>query len=118
MLLRWLVNQFLRDAAEGRVREVVADIAQSPRTGPRVPSPPVSAEAPTAFEAPEFLPCDVVFIFALSIESGGLVDQLIEAETSRHPHGVERAGKLARHEVAIIESGVGQQAAAQATAEA
>jgi adenosylhomocysteine nucleosidase len=60
----------------------------------------------------------VVFIFALSIESGGLADQLKGAETSRHPHGIERAGKLARHEVAIVESGVGQLAAARATAEA
>jgi adenosylhomocysteine nucleosidase len=118
MLLRWLVNQYLRDAAEGKVREVVTDIVQSPRTGARVQAAPVNSEAPSVAEAQEFLPCDVVFIFALSIESGGLVDQLKGAETSRHAHGIERAGKLASHEVAIVESGVGQQAAARATAEA
>jgi len=99
------------------VREVVGDI-QSSRPGPRDPSPRVSAEDPAAADASEFLPCDVVFVFALSIESGGLVDQLKGTETSRHPHGIERAGKLAGHEVAIVESGVGQQAAARATAEA
>jgi adenosylhomocysteine nucleosidase len=118
MLLRWLVNQYLRDAAEGKVREVVADVVQSPRTGARVQAAPVDADAPTAAQSPEFLPCDVVFIFALSIESGGLVDQLKGAETSRHAHGIERAGKLSGHEVAIVESGVGQQAAARATTEA
>jgi len=40
------------------------------------------------------------------------------AETSRHPHGIEHAGKLAGREVVVIESGVGQKAAARATAEA
>jgi adenosylhomocysteine nucleosidase len=118
MLLRWLVNQYLRDTAEGKVRGLVNDIVQPARTGARVQPAPVNAAAPTTAEAPEFLPCDVAFIFALGIESGGLVDQLKDAETSRHPHGIERAGKLAGREVAIVESGVGQQAAARATAEA
>src|SRR5262245_19461974 len=102
MLLRWLVNQYLRDAAEGKVREVVNDIVQPARTGARIQIAPANADEPSAAEAPEFLPCDVVFVFALSIESGGLVDQLKGAETSRHPHGIERAGKLAGHEVAIV----------------
>jgi adenosylhomocysteine nucleosidase len=60
----------------------------------------------------------VVFVFALGVESGGLVDLLKGAETSRQKHGTERAGKLARREVVIVESGVGQKAAARATAEA
>jgi adenosylhomocysteine nucleosidase len=130
MLLRWLVNQYLRDAAQGKVREVVADIVQAPRTGARMQTPPAhevstdlaasgpAADAPASAGAPEFRPCDVVFVYALGIESGGLVDQLKGTETSRHSHGIERAGKLGRHEVAIVESGVGQQAAARATAEA
>jgi adenosylhomocysteine nucleosidase len=57
-------------------------------------------------------------MFALGIESGGLVDLLKGAETSRHPHGTEHAGKLGGREVVIVESGVGQKAAARATAEA
>jgi len=59
-----------------------------------------------------------VFIFALGIESGGLVDLLKEAEKSRQKHGTEHAGKLAGREVVIVNSGVGQKAAARATAEA
>jgi adenosylhomocysteine nucleosidase len=123
MLLRWLVNQYLRDATEGKLREVVAGIApegNEPVTErqPRQDIPPAAANDSEQASALDFLPCHAAFIFALSIESGGLVDLLAGSETSRHGHGVERAGKLAGREVAIIESGVGQKAAARATTEA
>jgi adenosylhomocysteine nucleosidase len=120
MLLRWLVNNYLRDAAEGKVREVVKDVTQAPMRSLeplRVnPEPRTQNFEPSA--AADLLPCDAAFIFALGIESGGLVDRLKSAETSRHAHGTEHAGKLAGREVAVIESGVGQRAAARATAEA
>src|SRR5689334_1343876 len=98
MLLRWLVNQYLRDAAHGKAREIVTDLVQSPRTGTRQPAAAPIERTSSPTESPEFLPCDAVFIFALGIESGGLVDSLQGAETSRHAHGIERAGKLGRHE--------------------
>ena len=133
MLLRWLVNNYFREAAEGKVREVVESTIQ--RELPRKPASPNqrlstldprSAAVPathdsqsTAPDSPaEFLPCDVAFIFALGIESGGLIDQLKNAETSRHAHGTEHAGKLAGREVVVVESGMGAKAAARATAEA
>ena len=50
-------------------------------------------------EAEAFLPCDVLFLFALGIESGGLVDSLKGVETTRLAHGIERAGKLDGREV-------------------
>src|SRR5262249_13764105 len=123
MLLRWLVNNYLREAAEGKVREVVQTTLQrelpgkAPRAEPQLPTP---GSGPPVSDPPatEFLPCDIAFSFALGIESGGLVDSLQEAETSRHPHGTERAGKLAGREVVIVESGMGVKAAARATAEA
>jgi adenosylhomocysteine nucleosidase len=124
MLLRWLVNQYLRDTAEGKLREVVGGITPGSRPGaapsqPRADSRRMAiAEGTEPASSPEFLPCDIVFIFALGIESGGLVDLLTDSETSRHAHGVERAGKLAGREVSIVECGVGQKAAARATAEA
>jgi adenosylhomocysteine nucleosidase len=124
MLLRWLVNQYLRDAAEGKLREVVGGIATSggtpaPVERPRPSSPPaVATETGEQASPTEFLACDLAFIFALGVESGGLVDLLRDSETSSHPHGVERAGKLGRHEVVIVEGGVGQKAAGRSTAEA
>jgi adenosylhomocysteine nucleosidase len=115
MLLRWLVNQYLRDAAEQKVREVVADTftQRAPRPAPEPSPSPSSSSSENSDD--EFLPCDVAFVFALGIESGGLVDALQGAETSRHPHGIERAGKLDGREVVIVESGVGAAAAARAT---
>ena len=131
MLLRWLVNQYLsnpslRDAAQERVREVVSDVLteRPPRKlaagpGATAGSPGATAGLPssagTGAADDEFLACDIAFIFALGIESGGLVDCLKGDETSRNKHGIERAGKLDGREVVIVESGVGAAAAARAT---
>jgi adenosylhomocysteine nucleosidase len=124
MLLRWLVDQYLRDAAQNKLRDVVSGIAAPPRPSEnsappaQVHSRPESLAQASATDAPaEFIPCHAAFIFALGIESGGLTDLLQGGETSRHPHGTERAGKLAGREVVIVEGGVGQKAAARATAE-
>ncbi len=121
MLLRWLVNQYVRDAAEQKVRAVVSDVlteraprkAKAALDGLPTASQSVS-ESFTGSTDDEFLPCDVAFLFALGIESGGLVDCLKGEETSRHQHGVERAGQLDGREVVIVESGVGAVAAARA----
>jgi len=124
MLLRWIVNNYLREAAEGKVREVVGNVLRGdspsqPTPDARRPTPDSAAPEPGTLnpEPSDPLPCDVVFVFAIGIESGGLVDQLQGAETSRHKHGTEHAGKLAGKEVVIVESGVGSKAAARATAE-
>ncbi|HEY2415566.1 MAG TPA: hypothetical protein VGI40_25210 [Pirellulaceae bacterium] len=124
MLLRWLVNQYLRDAAEGKLRDVVGGIttsgvatAATERPGPAAP-PAVITEAVEGKPTADFLSCDAAIIFALGIESGGLVDLLRDSETSSHPHGIERAGKLGGREVAVVEGGVGQKAIARATTEA
>src|SRR5262245_11605341 len=114
MLLRWLVDQYVREAGQGKVREVVGELTRSARqhvvksateliSSPETRTPgTLRVPAPSPPPPPEeFLPCDAVFLFALGIESGGLVDLLKGSETSRHPHGIEHAGKLAGKEVAI-----------------
>ena len=129
MLLRWIVNNYLRQAAEEKVREVVGDAfgkrsqagagSGRPSTGDATVDPgPAEASPITSAEENELVPCEVVFLFASSLESGGLVDKLKDAETSRHAHGVEHAGKLGGREVAIVEAGIGPKAAGRATAEA
>jgi adenosylhomocysteine nucleosidase len=124
VLLRWLVNQYLQDAVQGKAREVLGEVLRGDRREPnrdsQLPNPDSSAPEPRtpSPESPASLPCDAAFVFALGIESGGLVDLLQDAETSRHKHGTERAGNLAGKEVVIVESGVGSKAAARATAEA
>lgn len=126
MLLRWIVQQYAREAAEGGLRKVTGELERSLsslKSGDAARQSEPSREIAPARERVqtaegEFLPCDAAFIFALGVESGGIVDLLKDAETSRHGHGLERAGKLHGKEVVVVEGGVGQAAAARATAEA
>jgi adenosylhomocysteine nucleosidase len=126
MLLRWLVNQYLQDGAQGKVREVVNDFvrtAVAPTVQPanRPPAADSGPEPRTLNPEPssaDFLPTDALFIFALGIESGGLVDLVEGVTIARQSHGVEHAGKLAGKEVVIVDGGVGGKAAQRATAEA
>ena len=115
MLLRWLVNQYLQDGAQGKIRQVVGDFVRT-ATGPT--EQPTTHHRPTDQSADDFVPTDIAFIFALGIEAGGLVDALKGVQTARQPHGIERAGKLAGREVVVVEAGIGAKAAARATAEA
>jgi adenosylhomocysteine nucleosidase len=133
MLLRWIVQQYAREAAEGGLRRVVGELQGSlapTRASDDEPQP--GSEESGGEEVggslsvrrgrdeatgDEFLPCEAAFIFALGVESGGLVDLLKSAERSKHAHGIEHAGKLNGREVVVVEGGVGQKAAAQATAE-
>jgi len=122
MWLRWIVQQMVRQPE--LARELLGPLlAQSePPSGEaaaRRPSAPASPQASSPPPPPEsFLPCDAVLVFALGIEAGGVVDQLLEAETSRQPHGIEHAGRFHGREVVVVEGGVGPAAAARATAEA
>ena len=101
MLLRWLVNQYLRDAAEDKVRAVLGETLgqlaprKKPASNPSQPAAEEAAPEQIATEGDEFLPCDIAFLYALNIEAGGLLDQVKGAETSRHKHGVEHAGASA-----------------------
>ena len=60
-------------------------------------------------------PCDVGIVFALSQESGRLVDRLGKVSTT-HAHGfVARDGFLNDKRIVIVEAGAGREAAARAT---
>ena len=72
-----------------------------------------AAGASTPHEQPAWRPVDVAIVFALSVESGCLVDRLTESATLRSPAGVFRAGKLGDRRVVVAECGVGREAAAR-----
>jgi adenosylhomocysteine nucleosidase len=99
MLLRWLVNNYLRDAAEQAIRQTIVEATSRPEAG--------SEEG-----AEEDLPCEVAVIFALGIEAGPLVDQLQDAASSKRDQLIEHAGTLAGKLAVIAEGGVGQKSAA------
>jgi adenosylhomocysteine nucleosidase len=122
MWLRWIVQQTVHPSALPSAllgplfaqAQPLPDDAGRNRPPRRAPEPASTTTPPSQ----EFLPCDVVLIFALGIEAGGVVDQLQDAETSRQPHGIEHAGRWQGREVVVVEGGVGPAAAARATAEA
>jgi len=104
MMLRWLVSNWVREAAQQKLQETVSDALQQ-RAGA-----PLHDE-----ESAPRPPCELAVIFALGIEAGGLVDLLQQAVTTRFQTHVERAGYLPDRYTVIVESGVGQQLATEAT---
>lgn len=111
MMLRWLVANFVQQHAKQHLFDAVAQAArgalQSPvadegvdEHGEPLPPPP---------------PARIVFVFALPVEANGLVDHLTDAVKTQGPGFIEHAGYLAGRRVAVIESGVGRDAARRAT---
>ena len=103
MWLRWLVNSYVRDAVEKQL----SDTVQQARGATADREPPAWAA----------LPCQMAFVFALGIESGGLVDLLEDVVTERWPALVARHGLLAGRRVLVAETGVGRSRAARATSD-
>ena len=112
MLLRWLVNNYLREAAQGKLQSVLADTFRGVNPGAAAREEGKEAGPPVL--AP---PCDVAFIFALGVEAGGFVDKLSGATATKCKSFIEHAGSMQGKEIVIAESGVGSEAAAEATAE-
>jgi len=111
MILRWLVANLVRQHAKQHLYDAVVQAARGAvgtmATGEQVdehgePLPPP-------------LPAEIVFVFALPVEANGLVDNLTDVVKTRCPGFVEHAGYLAGRRVAVIETGVGCDAAQQAT---
>ena len=114
MLLRHLVSQFIRSAAGQRIFEEVSNAARGKQHHHR-PDGDEGTRPPS--HQPEPKPCEVAFVFALGIESGGLVDLARDVVTSRCPSFVEHVGSLDGRQIVIADSGVGRVKAAQATDE-
>lgn len=126
MLLRWLVNQYVGQAARQQVQNVVTQTlrefgTQSQRPSPGAEEEPVNeSDRRTQSPPPEELapPCDLIIAFALGVESGGTIDLLEHASTTRVGSFTEHAGKLRGKEAVVVETGVGGPSAAQAVSDA
>lgn len=103
MMLRWLVSNWIREAAQQKLHETVSDVARQQAGG---------LNADDAVTPP---PCELAVIFALGIEAGGFVDLLAQTVTTRYQSHVEHTGLLGERYVLIAESGVGRQAARETT---
>lgn len=111
MLLRWLVNNYLRDAAEQAIRTTFTE------NNARSDQNQTQQSAEAAIDGDEDLSCEIAVIFALGIEAGPLVDKLADAASTKRPQLIEHAGTLAGRLAVIAEGGVGQKSAAAATRE-
>jgi adenosylhomocysteine nucleosidase len=108
MFVRQLVNAWLRQAAQEKLREAVSEGARAvSKANPQSDGGQETESAP--------LPCEAAFIFALGVESGGLVDRLEDMVRRRYKTRTEYDGLLQGRRVLAINSGVGIEAADRAT---
>ncbi len=114
MWLRWVVSNLLNQVAEDKLQHAVERAKQivqpSVRPGRASEGTPQDDDTPVAEP-----PCEIVVVSALGLESGGLVDRMTDVVTTQCATFVERAGYLDSRRLVVCESGVGRQAAAQAT---
>ncbi len=108
MLLRYLVNTWLRQAAQEKLQEAVSDFAKG-----AAESAPADEHEPALADAPP-PPCAAAFLFALGVESGGFVDRLHDVDRRRFRTRIEYDGTLQDRRVLAVDSGVGGELAAQA----
>jgi len=109
MWLRWVVTNLLSEMAEEKMQHAVErakHMVQSARGTQSNADPSAAPPAP--------LTPDIALLYALNLESGGLVDRMTDAVTTECPAFVERIGRLDGHPVLVAESGVGQERARQA----
>ncbi len=109
MVLRFLLRQYLGSVAQQKVRDTVVKAARDSVSE-------TMEDAQRQAEDPELRKCDIGVVFALGIEAGGLEDLLTNIVTIRSPGVTVRRGQLGSRRVAIAHSGVGCEAASQATA--
>jgi adenosylhomocysteine nucleosidase len=106
MLLRWLVGNVVRQAAEGAYQETMSQaarlVAQSPQMAGDVTVPSE---------------CRIAVLFALSVESAALVDKLSDPAAGRFRHSTERFGRIDEIPLRIVETGVGTERAEAAMEE-
>src|SRR5687768_11727442 len=106
MLLRWLVNNYLRDAAEQTIRQTFAERVSSDGAVTSGPSDSAVGKENDG--------CDLAILFALGMEAAPLVDALKDAASTKRGATVEHAGTLLNRLTVIAESGIGQKLAGEA----
>jgi adenosylhomocysteine nucleosidase len=109
MWLRWVVSNLLNQMAEDKLRQTTE------RAKHLVKSKKSVAAGQSPKEERVSTPPEVVAMFALGIESGGLVDRMTDVVTTEGQSFVERDGMLNGRRLVVAESGVGCRAARQAT---
>ncbi len=98
MLLRLLVGNAVRQATEGIYQDAMSQAARL-----MAQTPGLSGEVKVPRE------CQIAVVFALSVESSGLVDKLSDPAAGRFQHSVERFGRWEGLPLRLVETGVGME---------
>jgi len=109
MVLRWMVQQWLRQKAQETVYSKVREAAAR---GAHAAGEADQAEASDQATG-ELPPAQVGLVFALGMEAGGFEDKLTGVTTIEGHGFVARQGNLEGRPVAILRCGVGREAAAR-----
>lgn len=112
MVLRFLLRNWLQQAAHEKLRETVSAAAREGLSA----GEEASASRQASQADPHAVPaCHVGVVFALSIESGGLEDLLGNVVATRGHGFTAKQGRYGKLGTVLIEAGAGLQAAARAT---
>ena len=110
-MLRWLVSNYLRQSTKQKVFTAASQFmggAKQQQTKGESESESES-ESPPPQAAGPVQPCDVGLVFAIGLESGGLVDLMENTVTTKCHTFIEHSGNIAGRKVVAIETGEGQQ---------
>lgn len=124
MIARWLAAQAMQSVKRAAQEEIVRKLNPDAESGNSDNRPAVESVAceehaiqrtepdveGTAVPSPE-----IGFVFAMPMEAAGVADRLKEKKTLKAQGRIFHTGHFGKFRVAIAESGVGQQKAAQAT---
>ena len=121
MLLRWLIENYARTAAGSQMKSslqaMLAGVLNPDGTASSAGrgGSSASGEANHSTGSDELAPpCDALIVFALGIESGGLVDRLERISTVQENGFTEHACRWEKRELVVLETGAGSTAAAKA----
>lgn len=110
MWLRWVVSNFLQQVADRQIRQAMTK-AKGAMDGHHAPD---AAAIPREAQEAARQQCDIAVLFALDLESGGLLDRMEHVITTKCASFVEHLGKLDGRWIVVAETGVGQEAAGRA----
>jgi adenosylhomocysteine nucleosidase len=105
MILRTLVTNWIRQQAQ----EQLVNAARQSMAGEAGQNSEPAAPRP---------PCEIAVVFATEVEAGGLIDLLGERLTTRCASFLEHTGFVHSLPIAVVETGIGSKASAQAVRDA
>lgn len=116
MLLRFILQQVLREKAEQSLREAMNRASETPGDSQSQPNSPFASEGDEEAQVEPLPPCEVALLFASEIEAGGMIDRLEDKTSTRCVSLTEHRGTCQGRSIAIgVCHGTSTDAVRQAT---